>query len=68
MVELHPETGQSRRAEQHHIASNECLWEDVRHHHVGSRWGSEPRYQIGSEFEGEQVALQVRPLTETSLR
>lgn len=67
-VELSPERGPSGSGERHHIASSECLWGYVRHYHVGSLLVGDSRYQIDSAFEGEQAALQVGPLIETSPR
>ena len=49
----------SESAEQHHIANNDCLWEGMRHHHLGSLWGADSRYQIDSAFEGGKGGLQI---------
>lgn len=67
-MELYSEMGPSGRAEQHHIASSECLYGYVGHCHVGSLLGADSRHQIDFWSEGEQVALQVWPLIMTSSR
>lgn len=67
MMEFFPERGQSGRVEPRHIASNECLWESVRQHHVEGLGEVDSRYQTDYAFEEEEVVLQVRLLTETSL-
>lgn len=66
LVELSPLRGPLGRAERHHIASNECLWENVRHHHAGSLLRPDSRYQIESATEGQYAALQHQLLTKTS--
>lgn len=48
---LSPEAGPSGRVEPHHIASNECLWEGERQHHVEGLGGPDSRYQTDSVFE-----------------
>ena len=53
-VETSLERRPFRRTEWHHIANNDCLWEDVQHHHLGSLWGADSRYQIDSELEGRR--------------
>lgn len=59
MAELFSQKGRDWRAEQHHIASNECWWEDMSHHHVEYLWGPDSKYQSDSELEAEKVVLRV---------